>query len=309
MNIVIPTKENICAVIITFHPDNDFALRLAKLKNQVSQVLIVDNASKPECKEMLNKLIDNKHIHFIANSKNLGVAEALNQGLKWAKEHHYHWCLTLDQDSVVKESMIQTFVDEFSKMDNLDKIAVIGSNHISAHNQMISSSYDDRSTKGWIEKKTMITSGSLMSVDLFEKIGPFRSDYFIDAVDTEYSMRAGKKGYRILFILKPLFTHSMGARKTLFYLPSWLKHFNFTTNYPPFRWFFFTRNHAMLSFEYLFIDPLWALEHILRLTAAIIKMSLFEKNRLKKLHFVLLGLLDSFKMDTSRDLTPKGNDS
>lgn len=40
------------------------------------------------------------------------------------------------------------------------------------------------------ERKTLITSGMLIPLSLFGKIGMFREDYFIDSVDHEFCLRA-----------------------------------------------------------------------------------------------------------------------
>jgi rhamnosyltransferase len=39
------------------------------------------------------------------------------------------------------------------------------------------------------------TSGSLVSIEAFRRIGPFRGDYFIDGIDLEWCFRAWARGY------------------------------------------------------------------------------------------------------------------
>ena len=43
----------------------------------------------------------------------------------------------------------------------------------------------------------MISSGSLIPIDALAAIGDFRSDYFIDAIDIEWCLRADAAGYSI----------------------------------------------------------------------------------------------------------------
>src|SRR4030095_5315976 len=70
-----------------------------------------------------------------------------------------------------------------------------------------------------IERRTVITSGTLLSLNAYDAIGRFRDDFFIDGIDHEYCLRARAKRYRILLMLAPLLVHSIGERKLVRVLP------------------------------------------------------------------------------------------
>ena len=93
-----PQKDNICGIIVTYHPDDDFHQRVSAIVDQVNHVIIVDNASGPNVQELLGKLGARPNITSILNQENLGIAAAMNQGFEWAQENNYAWVLTLDQD-------------------------------------------------------------------------------------------------------------------------------------------------------------------------------------------------------------------
>ena len=106
-----PHKNNICAVIVTYHPDKDLPQRVSKISPQVDCVILVDNNSNPEAQKMLHDLAQQEQIVLIKNEKNLGIATALNRGVTWAKEHAYKWFLTFDQDTTAESFMVDTLTE------------------------------------------------------------------------------------------------------------------------------------------------------------------------------------------------------
>ena len=59
----------------------------------------------------------------------------------------------------------------------------------------------------------VITSGTLTSLKAFANLGPFRADFFIDFVDSEYCLRARKAGYRILVSPHARIRHRVGSKR------------------------------------------------------------------------------------------------
>jgi rhamnosyltransferase len=54
------------------------------------------------------------------------------------------------------------------------------------------------------------TSGSLISIEAFREIGPFREDYFIDGIDLEWCFRAWSKGYSCWLSTDTTMEHTVG---------------------------------------------------------------------------------------------------
>ena len=57
----------------------------------------------------------------------------------------------------------------------------------------------------------MITSGSLLALAVFRRVGPMREDFFIDAVDFQYCLRLRRHGYKVIETLLPTLIHPIGA--------------------------------------------------------------------------------------------------
>ena len=278
-------KKNVCAVIVTYHPDEGLENRVAGISGQVDHVVIVDNRSSAEKARVLERIAERKDVHLIRNERNLGVAAALNEGMIWAREQGYAWAFLFDQDSVLADGALDTLIDVLNGSGGAASTAVLGCNYRDVHAGRLR--YPDESASGfsWRERKTVITSGSLVSVGVYDAIGPFRDAFFIDHVDDEYCLRARKKGYQVLSTCKPVMLHSVGA-STLHRL-LWKK--TGVTNHPPFRRYYMTRNHIILMKEYFTAEPRWVCDTAYSRMKSLVLMCLFEGQGPAKVRNVLRG--------------------
>ena len=93
----------VLAGIVLYNPDEDRLVEnIQAVVGQVDETILIDNNSSniEKIKKRVNEL--NYNINIIENSKNNGIAFALNQILEYAIDNNYEWFLTLDQDSVIK---------------------------------------------------------------------------------------------------------------------------------------------------------------------------------------------------------------
>jgi rhamnosyltransferase len=56
----------------------------------------------------------------------------------------------------------------------------------------------------------LITSGCLITTDVFQRVGPFREDLFLDYVDIEWSLRARALGYPLYLDTGTAMDHTIG---------------------------------------------------------------------------------------------------
>ncbi len=282
-----PHKEGICAVIVTYHPDAGFYERAALIASQVGSVVVVDNHSTSSAVSMLGNLqVSQQNVHLVLNEENLGVATALNQGVHLAREQGYGWVLLFDQDTVPESFMVNTLVSVYDSFDQKDKLAIIGSNYRDANTRraVFESGADEACL--WAERKTVITSGSLLSLAAFEAIGPFRDEFFIDCVDIDYCLRARSKGFKIILTCRPIIGHALGAA-TMHRLP-WKE--SGTSNHSPVRRYYLARNYTVLAREYLLKEPRWVFATSYLLIKSCALILLFESDKVLKLRYWLLGV-------------------
>lgn len=283
-----PKKNNICAVMVTHNPDDGVSERIGAIRHQVEEVLIVDNNSEPGALSLLRCLSPEHRTHLIRNEENVGIASALDQGVRWAAEHGYHWALLLDQDTIASEYMLDLLIEAYNLFPRSDKLAVIGSNYVDPQTGKLAFSSKVPSGVCWKETEVVITSGSLMSLTVYKTIGPFRAEYFIDCVDLEYCLRARSKGFKVIVTRKPLMVHGIGQPTRHHLLGKSIA----TTNHSPLRRYYLMRNHVALAKEYLTAEPTWMLKSFGKLLKSVILVCLFERDKLTKMKCLAMGLSD-----------------
>ena len=77
---------------------------------QTDGLVVVDNGSKIDEISPLRKASQNHGFQLIENDVNLGIAEALNQGVRWARANGFSWVILFDQDSRLTPGFIGNIV-------------------------------------------------------------------------------------------------------------------------------------------------------------------------------------------------------
>lgn len=293
-------RESICAIVVTFNPDTELVARVGAIARQVREVVIVDNGSSEFCITHLQQLAAQSDVRLILNRENEGVAHALNQGVRWAAAQGYTWVLTLDQDTVVAEDMVDSLVEVYRASPSQAELAVIGSNFRSSPEAKPFYEFIDPRDALAEEVKTVITSGSLISLRAFHLIGGFRDEFFIDGVDLEYCLRARAHGMHVVIACRPLMEHCIGHLSE-HRLP-WKK--TGTTNHPAWRHYFMTRNIVILAREYIRKEPGLVLATLWARTKSILLVALFERESVAKVRASILGGLDGIRGKTERFRAP-----
>lgn len=278
---ILPAKENICAVVITYNPDHLLEKQIQSIAKQVKEIIIVDNNSSDQ--SLLTGIIDQFPSTTIINNKeNKGIAAALNTGIESAIEKGYKWILQLDQDSVPEHDLVAELCRCILLYNN-DKLAMAGCNYY-----MGKKSLRNPASGTYSEVLTLITSGSMLSGEVFKIAGRYREEFFIDAVDFEYSLRLKKQGFHSIITEKPLMHHSIGALRTVnlgvFKLQS--------TNHNPTRRYYRAKNTMLLTKKYFSTFPLWIIKYNFFLVISAFLILLLEKERISKLKAILKGIKD-----------------
>jgi rhamnosyltransferase len=296
-----PNPSEICAVIITYFPDAGVPERVRLIAEQVGQVLVVDNGSGSSYKELLLHLSIIRNVSILLNDANRGLATALNQGVCWAKDNGFGWALLFDQDSTPLEAMVEEFAQICQELGQDARTTLIGSNFIDVNSGRTWLSPPVSPSHVWTEPKTMTTSGTLVPLSVFDALGPFRSDLFVDLVDMEYGLRARSRGYKLVASVRPLMLHTVGSKKQRRFLwrtvwPSY---------HPPLRRYFMARNTVWLIREYGTRDRAWALTAVSALVKSVILVLCYEDRRLSKLSFTARGISAGLRRSSIFDSTER----
>jgi rhamnosyltransferase len=297
MILVHPSKNNTLAVVVSFYPDRGIIKRIKRVSDQVARVLIVDNTPRANSLDFLTFLTsccDN--IDVVFNENKGGQASALNIGIKSAIDNDYKWVLLLDQDSLVSSDFIESMSSAYQKYNDSSVVSIAP---VLRHYNGID---ENSSNKLWVLSgraimkedeliKMAITSGNLLCVNVFSRVGLFNDDFFIDYVDLEFCLRLSKAKYSILQSSKTVLNHSMGNASHHKFLG-----INFAVaNNSPIRAYYAYRNAIATYKNYLFLEPAWVINNCIRaLLFNLIKIILFESSKKEKIFFALKGTIHGF---------------
>jgi len=277
--------KQVCAVMVTYHPDAGLPDRVERLLLEVGALVIVDNGSADAELEMLEKLCSKAPITLVANHANLGVARALNIGIERAIAGGFGWVLLLDQDSTIDTGMLQALIAVCAAFPDRDRLAVLGAGFRDVH-RMETQSPGAAMGPPWEEVESVITSGSLIPVAAFASIGPFRDELFIDYVDIDYCYRARARGLRVIKTRAPLMSHAIGAstRHNVLWTDKW------TSNHSPDRRYYIARNDTVMLREHgRYPRGSWALKSLARRLRSCKRIVLYEEMKIDKLKAVAQG--------------------
>ncbi|VYU05415.1 glycosyltransferase [Clostridium butyricum] len=271
-------SEKICAVIITYNIDEKIIEVVKSIEYQVDKVIIVDNASEERTIKILNSINKNNKIKIIFEESNVGIAKALNDGIKLAQKLEYDWVLTLDHDSICERNMINKMIN-VSKLVN-DNIGIITPQiYETTKKDYISRKVCDSSLYTYV--KDCIQSGSLINIKVFDEIGFFNEELFIYHVDFDFCQRLLKKNYKVIQCNKVTLYHEEGYKipKKLFLKKVFYNNYSSTAIY------YITRNTVYMAQNYRFT-------YMKRIIKDCLFIILYDKKRWQRLYYWNKGLCD-----------------
>jgi rhamnosyltransferase len=279
---------SICAIVVTYQPGPEVSANLAALRPQVDALVVVDNASTPETLAPLRDTLTTLDIHLIANTENLGIATALNQGLRWAHGQGAAFSILFDQDSTVMPGFIATMLACFQHHALGAQLALLVPRYVDQRDGAVLRPFFAKD--GTLA--AAMTSGTLLPTALPSRVGPFADDYFIDSVDYEFSLRVRSAGLKIAQCAEAVLLHSPGT-PTLHPHLFGGGHFQ-AANYSPLRRYYQERNKLLMLRRHGRRHLLFCLGQVYISVKELTKILFFEpaEGRGRKLRFFLRGWRD-----------------
>ena len=275
--------------VVLYNPNNNVIDNIKSYLKPLNKLYVIDNSEIPNNNEEMFK---DPKIKYVSNGGNKGIANALNVACKMAIEDKADWVLTMDQDSSFKngafEKMI-TFLEELKRNKimqetlgtSIDNLAVLSALQRTGMN------IDDK-LEGIDFPLVVMTSGNLINMDIYQKIGGFKDWLFIDAVDFEYCLNAKKHRYKVIQMNTVELNHNLGKIEK----KKFLNKKTYITNHNAIRRYYITRNrHYLYDMYKKDFDEYCRLE--VRMTKKeLIKILLFEKDKLNKIRHIYKGYRD-----------------
>ncbi|HEV2396665.1 MAG TPA: glycosyltransferase family 2 protein [Candidatus Sulfotelmatobacter sp.] len=279
------TTQSVCAVIVTYHPSTSILEHTADVLAQVQGLAVVDNGSGADDIESLRSASRRQGgFHLIENGKNLGIAEALNQGIRWAKDEGYRWVVLFDQDSKVTEGFIREMFAAWESYSERERVASVYPRYANPDTGV------ELSVPRAADNSPILpmTSGTLMPVWIFDRIGWFASEYFIDVVDWEYGFRIRAAGYLLLDAKHARLLHAAGFPTETAFLGRTFQ----SSQHSAVRRYYISRNCIAFYRKYFFRFPGWILKCMYKQMRDIVVSSFAEEDRWLKFRNFLLGTWD-----------------
>lgn len=272
--------NNLAVIIVTYNPEANLKTLLQKCCVIASQVIIVDNNSTNS--DWIKTLAVGFDSLFIGNSENLGIGKAINKALIYIDRSQKQWVLTFDQDSFPPDDLLVAYN---YVLKNENNVGVMGINFNPQLNGNKSHTYH------YHESLDQITSGLLHNVDIFDKIGEYNENLFIDCVDFEFSLRVKRNGFKTIMIEDCFLKHTIGNPKTVKLGKIKIS----SMNHSAFRQYFIVRNHIWLAKKYFKFFPFYILNKYYHLFIRLAKTVLIDDDRKSKIREIYRGICDGFK--------------
>lgn len=299
------SSERVFAVVVTYLAQVEaLTCLLTRLVPQVERVLVVDNS--PEDDITVPSLCGELGIPTIELTRlgsNRGIAKALNVGIEAARSAGATHVLLSDQDSEPACDMVEGLLRaEADLRRHIARIGAIGSSFTSVNSGKLfpfhvrvkgRPLYGRRSAsveEPHVEAITLITSGTLVPMAVFDEVGLMREDFFIDCVDTEWCYRARARGFLLYGTAWATMVHRMGDATLQFWFFGWIK----GNVHSPLRIYYQIRNLVRLQFNG-YRGVRWRLRIIWSFTAIIYCHVFYGSARRASLRMALRGLCDGLR--------------
>lgn len=282
----------LCAVVVTYGADEEVLANLGAVLDACGRVLVVDNGSPAAIKAAMAAL---PGVTLLAQAENIGLAAALNVGLEQASKLGCEWVVTFDQDSRPEPGMVAAMLATQRKQP---LAAVIG--------PRIHEESSDPARYRWVTRHEwvpflfrrvpctgddlpavtmMVTSGSMIEVATWRRLGGFDAALFIDYIDTDFCLRAIRSGRSVAVSGPAVLRHRLGARQTRTVLGRDFR----PTHHAAFRHYYMARNRVRMWRRHAWAVPHWAAFDLSFALYNYMRVLLFEDQRWAKVKAIVRG--------------------
>ena len=210
------------AATVLFRPNADLLdALLTPLKQGGRRLFIfVNGPVHPSTNQLLAQL---PNANIMRSSHNVGLGAGLNAVVCAAGEEGFSHILLFDQDSTPDASSGEALMARFRALDK-------PSNSLAALGPLLVPPADggylrirywrrppaDNKPEGVVD--FLPTSGSLVSLAAWRRVGPFRAEYFIGGIDVEWGFRCSARGFASVVADDIVMVHRWGHEAEKDYL-------------------------------------------------------------------------------------------
>lgn len=279
--------KRITAIIVTYNPDlKQLWNSVERIQKEVDRTIICNNSNYDITNER-----EYLNLEIINFKGNLGIGRAQNIGMVKAFREKSDFIIQFDQDSLMDENMIKKLLDAYKKLIQMKKkVGIVGPQEYDKDN------YEESNPRFFKEKdsienvnevKTLISSGSLISKEVFQKFGGMKEEWFIDIIDFEYCWRLKEKGYKMYKVKNAGLAHKLGDGKVKTKI-------GFSVNIgSPFRHYYQFRN-ILYSLQLPYSPLYWKIASIIKIIFKIALYPLILEDGRERRKYMIKGVRDFF---------------
>lgn len=277
----------IAAVVILYHPTIKTIENIKTYASLLDTVYAFDNTEDGAA--IKNRLTEIPNIRYFNDKHNAGIARRLNVAAEIAINEGFEWLLMMDQDSSFNQQTFNFYQNNIINYPEKNEVAIFGPK-FSREQQ---NSFETINPQ---EANYLITSGSILNLSAYKQIGKFDEALFIDAVDTEYCLRAKKSGFKVIMLANIFLTHELGESvrrasiKTLFIVKKT------KAIHSPIRCYYIYRNNLYIQNKYKSFDKT-VMEYIHNGAIADIKRSIFYGREFRNIAKYIVKARRDFKQN------------
>ena len=290
---------SVCAIFVCYFPDHVQLTRaVGVMRPQVGAVILIDNGADPQVRKWLEDEDKRGEITHIVMETNVGVAAGQNIGISWARQHDFSYVLIMDQDSVAASDMVLRLMRTLTMLETAGrKVGAIGPKllytntmesfhfiRLGLTGNLVYSPSDESEP---VLVDIIISSGTLIPLEVINTVGGMDESFFIDNVDMEWCFRAASFGFKLYGDIGAEMEHTLGDGVKRFWFLRWQE----VIVHKPLRLYFIMRNRVRL-YSRSYTPILWIMQDLFRICAKLIIFTMVVPPRRCNFVMMLRGLWD-----------------
>jgi len=262
-----------CCGLVLFYPLNEDIENIIHYASFFEKTYIIDNTDDVIYRQKYKNYIDSFiKLEYITYGKNIGLSKAYNIMCSKAISEKFDFICLFDQDSRIDKNNLLEIINSINDYPKND-VAIFAPNVLYKHKIKKNKKYYFKYEK----VKWVISSGSFINLNIYNNIGKFDENLFIDRIDYDYCENARRNNYKIIKINTAFISQNLGEIKNGFFKNK--SNHSVVRHYYIFRnrfYYYLYKKKGFLSYIYCII-----------LTAKHLCVILFyENNKIKKLSLV-----------------------
>jgi len=223
-DLMIQNPKKLVAIVVNYNGLEDTleCLQSIYASTLVPTVLVVDQHSA--CKEL--KEIKDKYPQTVGLqlNQNLGYANGVNAGLRWAIDHQYDYVAMMNNDTVVSPELFATLLESAEPKSLLTAFIYRYENRSVVWYGGGEINRITGGVKHWGKAGKSVRHNdfyctfatgcfAVMPISLVKDVGYLNEDFYMYCEDVDYCIRLQNKGYRIKVVAQAKLWHKV-SRKT-----------------------------------------------------------------------------------------------